>query len=124
MVHFETFQRLLKHGVEITKLHSVLKFNQSPYIRDFIIKNNESRRLAKSKLIGDNFKWINNSVYGRSIMSKIFKKYGIVNTWSFSGDSYCPRSGELIKSVALKEKNERTNCNYKTLLCSIDCTTK
>jgi len=67
-VHFKNLQYYVNKGMVITKIHRVLKFHQTYWLRQYIDFNTEKRKLAKSSEEKNNYKYMVNSIYGRSLM--------------------------------------------------------
>ena len=74
----------MKFGMKITKIHSALKFWQSPWIKDYIKENIHKRKIAKAN--GDKFgimyyKLKNNSVFGKQ-MENVHKHMRVELFWT------------------------------------------
>ena len=54
-------------GMKITKLHRTLEFDQSPWMAPYIEINTELRKEASSDFEKDFFKWMNNSLFGKTV---------------------------------------------------------
>ena len=67
VLHYRSLQLYLDLGLKIKKVHGVLEFNQSPWLKQYIDFNTEKRKHARNPLEKDFFKLTNNSVFGKTI---------------------------------------------------------
>ena len=68
-VHYRNLQLYLSLRMKLTKIHRVLKFKQSDWMKNFIHFNTEKRMNAANDSEEDFFKSIINSIYGKTVES-------------------------------------------------------
>ncbi|UYV67977.1 hypothetical protein LAZ67_5002690 [Cordylochernes scorpioides] len=66
-VHYRTLKFYLSQGLILTKIHKIISFNQSPWLKPYIDFNTDQRKQAKSEFEKSFWKLLNNSVYGKTI---------------------------------------------------------
>ena len=67
VLNYKNIQLYLSLGMKLTKIHRVLKFKQSDWMKKYIDFNTKKRMCATNDFEKDFFKLMINSVYGKTI---------------------------------------------------------
>lgn len=82
VIHYRLLKRALRHGLLLKKIHTVLKFNQSPWLKKYIDLNTNERVKATTDFEKDLYKLMNNAIFGKS-MENVRNRMELVlrSTW-------------------------------------------
>ena len=67
VVHINSLNQALNHGLKIKKIHRIIEFNQKAWLKPYIDINTELRKLPRNDFEKDLFKLMNNSVFGKTM---------------------------------------------------------
>ena len=67
VVHIKALDQALKHGLKLKKVHRVIEFQQSRWMKAYIMLNTRLRKDAKNEFEKDFFKLMNISVFGKAM---------------------------------------------------------
>ena len=66
VLHYRNLKLYLSLGLELKKVHRVLEFDQSQWLKQYIDFNTQKRTNAKNTFEKDVLKLLNNSIYGKT----------------------------------------------------------
>lgn len=82
ILHYLTLQLAVKNGLQLKKVHRILRFKQSKWLKPFIDFNTDQRKNAKNDFDVKLYKYFSNSVYGKSIENvKKRRDVKLINKW-------------------------------------------
>ena len=67
VVHIKALKQVVNHGLELTKVHRIIEFDQEAWLKPHIDMNTNLRKDAKNDFEKDFFKLMNNSVFGKTM---------------------------------------------------------
>lgn len=67
IVHYQMLKLALQHGVELKKVHRVMQFSQSAWLKPYIDLNTKHRAQAQNDFEKSFYKLLNNAVYGKTM---------------------------------------------------------
>lgn len=87
IIHYIHLKTCIKHGLVLKKIHRAIKFNQSPYLKQYIDLNTDLRQKAESEFEQDFFKLLNNSIFGKTLEDTEKRlNVKLVNQWTDVGN--------------------------------------
>ena len=72
VLHYRMLKLALKHGLILKKVHRILKFDQSPWMKPYIELNTEMRKKAENEFEKAFFKLMNNAVFGNELNNHMY----------------------------------------------------
>ena len=67
VIHIRALKQTLNNGLRLKKVHKIIQFKQKAWLKVYIDMNTELRNNAKNEFEKNFFKFMNNSVFGKTI---------------------------------------------------------
>ncbi|XP_054270714.1 uncharacterized protein LOC128991659 [Macrosteles quadrilineatus] len=69
VIHYRYLQQAIENGLRVTRIHRVIRFKQSAWLKPYVTMNTELRQRAANKFEVEMFKLMVNAVYGMSLQN-------------------------------------------------------
>ena len=115
-IHYRNLQQAINNGLKLTKIHRVLKFKQSAWLKPYIDLNTSLRTATKISFEVSLFKLFSNIIFGKSIQNiENYRNVFIVSCWSGVG-----KARDACRLI--KQPNFHSLVIFNENLCAIELT--
>jgi hypothetical protein len=67
ILHYRNLKTYLRLGMKLKKIHKMVRFSQTAWLKTYIEFNSQKRRETNSEFLRSFFKLLNNAVFGKSL---------------------------------------------------------
>ncbi|KYM95999.1 hypothetical protein ALC62_13348 [Cyphomyrmex costatus] len=131
VIHYRNLQQCIRHGLVVTKIHRILQFAQSRWLRGYIEVNTRFRMISNNDFERNLYKLMNNAVFGKTMENvRDYKDVRLVTVWDgrygleamIAKPNFCSRSifSENLVAVELRKLEVTMNKPIYVGMCILE----
>ena len=106
VAHYTMIQLGLQLGYRVTRINSVIKFRQAPFIYEYVSMLSEQRAKSKSSVLKNLYKLLANSIYGKFVETGLKRvNIKVANTQTEQNSIMNKYTMEMIENAHLYDDN-------------------